>query len=74
MSYETRYAAAMRQRSDAAASTPEAAAARLKLRDALDRARADVLVRFPEFTAENASDALEYQQERIVYWRQEMGA
>ena len=70
MSYETRYAAAMRQRSDAAASTPEAEAARHALQDALDRARADVAARYLEPTA----DAFEYLNERIAHWRKELRA
>ena len=70
MSYETRYAAAMRQRADAAASTPEAAEARLRLHDAMRRARADVAARFSTASEE----AFEYQQERIAYWRKELNA
>ena len=70
MSYETRYAAAMRQRSDAAASTPEAAAARAKLQDALSRARADVAARF----ATPTEAAFEYLNERIEHWRKELRA
>jgi hypothetical protein len=74
MSYETRYSAAMRQRSDAASSTPEAAAARSKLQDALDRAQADVDARFPVLTDSVYEEAFDYQGERIAYWRKELGA
>lgn len=74
MSYETRYAASMRQRSDAAASTPEAAAARLKLQDALNRVKADVTAKYPTITAENFDAATEYQRDRITYWRKELQA
>jgi hypothetical protein len=74
MSYETRYAAAMRQRSDAAASTPEAEAARAKLQDALSRARADAKAEYTELAADNIEAALDYQERRIAYWRKELGA
>jgi hypothetical protein len=74
VSYETRYAAAMRQRSDAASSTPEAAAARAKLQDALSRARADAKAEYPTLTAENVEAAVDYQERRIHYWRKELGA
>lgn len=70
MSYETRYAAHVRQKADAVASTPEAAIARAKLQDALDRAGADVRARFPVITA----DAFDYQNERIAYWRRVLKA
>lgn len=72
MSYETRYATAMRQRADAAASTPEAAAARLKHRDAMQRGRSDALAKFGAITLENAGEMLEYQNERITHWLKEL--
>jgi hypothetical protein len=74
VSYETRYATAMRQRSDAASSTPEAAAARAKLQDALNRARADAKAEFPVLAADTIEAALDYQERRILYWRKELGA
>jgi hypothetical protein len=63
----------MRQRVDAAASTPDAAMARAKHKDALQRAYADVRVRYPTITLENAPAALDYQAERIDYWRTMLG-
>lgn len=69
LSYETRYAAMMRQRSDAAASTPEAAKARQGLQDALARARADCMARYPTRAPDDAGPAMDYLNERIMYWR-----
>lgn len=74
MSYETIYAAAMRQRADTAASTPEAAAARLTLQVALGRAHTDTRAVYPIITAENAADAFAVLNDRIAYWRAELMA
>lgn len=74
MSYETRYAAMVRQRSDNHASSPEAEAARLLVQQAMSKARADWKAKYPEITAENAEEALEYQGERIDFWRKELNA
>jgi hypothetical protein len=74
VSYETRYAAMVRQRSDNHASSPEAAAARSRLRQAMDKARADWKAKYPEITAENIEEALEYQGERIDFWRKALNA
>jgi len=74
MSYETRYAAHMRQKSDAAASTPEAEAARLRLQEALTRACSDTVARFPTWTPDDVDAVLEYQAERIEHWRRELNA
>lgn len=74
MSFESRYAAAMRARSDRAASTPEAAAARLRRQDALSRAREDFHRAYPRVTVENIDAAARYQQARIAYWCQELNA
>lgn len=75
MSYETRYAAAVRQRADAYASTPEAASARAKLKEAFANAKADVAAKFVlPLRAEDVAGALDYQQERITFWRNELRA
>lgn len=73
MSYATRYAAMMRQRSDAYSSSPEAAAARLKVQEALKRAAQDRDSNFPG-DARLTEEACDYFNERVDYWRKEMGA
>lgn len=73
MSYEKRYAVAVRQRADRAASSPEAEAARARHAAALASARADVRARFPEVTPANAEAAFLYLDERIAHWRAVLG-
>jgi len=68
MSYETRYAAAMRQR--AMRDTAEDIEARRQWRAALDKVKAEVASKFPEGPdPRDPKPALDYQQERIEYWR-----
>lgn len=74
MSYETRYAAMIRQRSDWYASSPESAVARVRLQEAMALARADVQHAYPVITPDNFAAAAEYQQERIDHHRQAMSA
>ena len=74
MSYETRYGAHIRSKSDAAASTPEAINARARLGAAMLKARRDVANKFPVITAENAHSVSSYQAERIEFWRREFEA
>ena len=76
MSYETRYAAHMRMKNDAASSTPEALEARLKLNEAFARARKDCVTRFPNGPTinqfESFEDVTDYFNERISFWRREL--
>lgn len=71
MSYETRYRAMMDAKREHRRNSPEAAEARYWLQRAMDRVRQDVAYKYPVITSENASEALEYQAERIEFWRKE---
>ena len=65
MSWETDYAARMRQREEARANTPEAIADRLAVNRANERVRTELRERFPILTAENAEAAIKFQQDRF---------
>ena len=65
MSYETNYAAIMRQREDARSRTPEAVADRECIRRAGEQAKATRKERFPALTADNAEAAIQYQDEQF---------
>jgi len=74
MSYETRYAAAKQARSDAYASSPEAAEARLRLREALRLAKEDAYKKYTPITKDNSGEFADYYNERVDYWRRKMSA
>lgn len=74
MSYETRYAANMRAKAERKSNTPEAKAARVRLSEALQRAKQDRKSKFPNVTEKNYDAAVDYQDERIAYWRKELNA
>lgn len=67
MSYETRYAAIKRRAFDERSNSANSAAWRIKHQAACEKANAEMQVRFPDITTENAKQAIEYQCERIDF-------
>jgi hypothetical protein len=63
MSHETKFPAV----------TVSAAESRRLLRVALDRAKADTQSAFPIISTNNVSAVLDYQEERIEFYRRELG-
>lgn len=77
MSYETRYAAMMDSKRERIRNSPEAVEEHRKIKDALSRAYEDTVKKYYPLTAENVAvngpAAILYQQERIEFWRKELG-